>query len=392
MIPSSKYFFKKTNWLIALIVEGLSPLLRWYARHRSMGVVSDPRSWKRALILGDNHIGDILYRTSSLEALKRGLPDCDFYYLTAQNTAVLLDGNPAICAVLPWARSDSQLDILPNHEAALKILNFDAVLSTNVIRYWPELALAVRLGIPNRVGYVYKGFSGWVTHPMPIHYPQPYPLYFQGYVAALTRQAPTWSLVPRLYPGPADQEEAEGVWMRVGLDARRPVLACFMTTRQMLGTLPMHLIGNILCEVKRQTDAQVLLLGAKEDASILEQANRRYGLDASILAGSLKLQALSIFLGRCDAVVSTDSGPRHLANAVEAPVFFFRNLRSSCIETGRYVASETDLCPERLEYLGNHAHGHELSGISCSFSACQVIEALRKRSGRDRMRCEVEVM
>lgn len=368
--------------MLALLVEGLAPLLRVYARHRCIGSVSDPRSWKRVLVLGDNHIGDILYRTCSLEVLKQGLPDCAFYYLAAQNTAVLLENNPAIRDILPWARSDSRLDILPCHMADLKAFKFDAVLSTNVIRYWPELVLAVRLGIPNRVGYVYKGFSGWVTHPMPIDYPQSYPAYFRGYVAALTKQAPTWPLRPRLYSTAADQDEAEDIWKQLDLNSRSPLLACFMTTRQPIGALPKGLIGEILLEVRRQLDVQILLMGAKDDASILEQTNREYGLDAKVLAGSLKLRTLSVVLGRCDAVVTTDSGPRHLANTMAVPVFFFRNLRSACVETGCYVVSETDLCPPTLEHLGNGEHVSVLSNIPRLASACQIVEVLKKRSGR----------
>jgi len=379
MFLSSKQFVEKSNWLIALMVEGLAPVFRAYALRKCGRAASNPHSWKRALVVGDNHIGDILYRTCSLAALKQGLPDCEFYYLTAANTAVLLEGNPAIRAVLPWARSDSPLDLLPCHEAELKALGFDAVLSTNAVRYWPELALAVRLGIPNRVGYVYKGFSGWVTHPMPIRYPQSYPAYFRGYVAALTGQEPTWPLRPRLYPRPADQEEAEGVWQQLRLDTQRPTLACFMTTRQRIGALPMNLMGGILREVRQQTGAQILLMGAKDDAAILEQTNRQYGLEAGILAGSLGLRAIPSFLKHCDAVLTSDSGPRHLANAAEVPVFFFRNLWFSSVEAGCYAGTEVDLCPSDIQRLGEAQHRLVLAQMEPIYVASRVVSGLRNK-------------
>ncbi len=377
--PQYSAFHRKTNWLAALVCECLAPLLRAYAHRRCGKTVSDPRSWEKALLLGDNHIGDILYRTCSLDALKRGLPQCDFYYLTDPNTAVLLEGNPAIRSVLPWARSDSTRDLLPCHLTELKAFRFDAVLSTNPIRYWPELALAVSLGAPNRAGYTHKGFSGWVTHPMPIRYPQPFPAYFRDYVAALTGQAPVWPLRPRLYPRASDQEAARVAWEKLEPDSRRPVLACFMTTRQPLGALPMELIGPILQEIKRQANAQLLLMGTTADASLLEQVNRRYGLDAQVLAGTLGLGALSAFLGHCDAVLTTDSGPRHLANAAGVPVFFFRNLWSSCVETGCYTVTETDLCPRGLERLSDAEQRRVLSGISPGVPAGQVVQKLRRQ-------------
>ena len=141
----------------------------------------------------------MLYRTASLDALKAGLPDCDFYYLTAPATAEILAGQPSLKAVLPFARSESALDLSDDHRAALRDLRFDAALSTNTGSYWTWLLLAIRLGIPNRVGYTHKGFSGWVTHPVPMRYPQSFSSYFRDYVAHLTAQDPTWSLRPRIH-------------------------------------------------------------------------------------------------------------------------------------------------------------------------------------------------
>lgn len=377
-IPLFSAFHKKSNWAAAVVCELMSPVLRGYARSRCKGRVSGPGTWRRVLLVGDNHIGDILYRTCSLEALKRGLPECDLYYLAAANTAVLLEGNPAIHKILPWARSDSPLDLLPEHKAELKALEFDAVLSTNAVRYWPELALAVSLGVPNRVGYVHKGFTGWVTHAMPLRYPQSYPGYFRDYVAALTVQEPTWPLRPRLYSSAADDSEVERVWGRLALRADQPVVACFMTTRQPLGVLPMELIGNSVRSIVRQSGAQVILMGAKDDAALLEQANQQYGLDARVLAGSLGLRALSVFLGRCSAVLTTDSGPRHLANAAGVPVFFFRNLWSSCVETGGYVDSEVDLCPAGLQRQGVARQSLVLSQLSPDEVAARVVGGLKR--------------
>ena len=382
VVPRFSVFRRKTNWVVALVCEMMAPVLRAYARRRCAGAVSDPRSWARVLLVGDNHIGDILYRSCSLEALKQGLPECEFYYLAAENTAPLLEGNPALRAVLPWARSDSPLDLLPCHEAELKALRFDAVLSTNAIRYWPELLLALRLKVPNRVGYTYKGFSGWVTHPMPIDYPQSYPAYFRGYVAALTGQAPSWPLRPRIYPTITDKAEVEVVWGRLGLEPGRPVLACFLTTRQGLGCLPPGMIGEALLEIKRRSMYEIVLMGAKQDAAVLNSVNEKYGLGARVLAGELGLRALSVFLARCAAVLTTDSGPRHLANAAGIPVFFFRNLWSSCVETGCYSDTELDLCPPGIERLDDAGQRHVLEAISPLGVAARVVGGLCAKVGQ----------
>ena len=122
-------------------------------------------------------------------------------------------------------------------------------------------------------------------------------------------------------------------------------------------------------------------MGAKTDCEILNEVNRRFDLRAGVIAGTLGLQSLSVFLGRCTAVLTTDSGPRHLANAAGTPVFFFRNLWSSFVETGCYVDSETDLCPPDLQRLGAPRQRQILEGITPSEVASRVIEGILQKCG-----------
>jgi ADP-heptose:LPS heptosyltransferase len=339
--PSSRPFRKKTNWLIALAVEAAGPVLRLRARART-GPPSKPAQWRKALILGDNHIGDLLYRSASLERLKAGLPECEFHYLAAPGSSDVLQGNPALAAIHPWLRSDSPLDMTPEHFAALKAMQFDAALSTNCIKYWPELLLALRLGIPNRVAYEYKGFSGWSTRPIPIRYPQPYPVYFRNYVAALTGQKPDWPLRPVIHATERDRLDADALW--ASLDRGKPAIACFPTGRQPVGIWPAAHFAETLRALRQKSNVHVLLCGAAGDEPILSGLNKQFGLEADIVAGSLGVRALSCFLRRCALVLAADSGPRHIANAAGIPVFFVRNVNSNAIETGVYVDTETDLC------------------------------------------------
>jgi heptosyltransferase-2 len=339
--PRSKPFHKKTNWLIALGVEAGGPLLRLQARLKT-GPPSPPAQWRKALIIGDNHIGDLLYRSASLERLKAGLPECEFHYLTAPGSAEVLQGNPALTAIHPWVRSDSPLDLTAEHFATLKEMRFDAALSTNCIKYWPELLLAIRLGIPNRAGYEYKGFSGWSTRPIPIQYPQPFAAYFRDYVAALTGQKAGWPPRPVIHASERDRLDAEALWK--SLDRGRPITACFPTSRQPTGIWPVSRFGETLRALRKKCDTHILLCGAASDEAILSGINKQYDLDADTVPGSLNIRALSCFLRRCAVVLTADSGPRHIANAACVRVFFVRNVWFNAVEAGVYVDSETDLC------------------------------------------------
>ena len=379
MIPSKAPFRRKANWLLALVVEAGSPAMKRYARGRTGNGTLPPKSWKRALILGDNHIGDVLYRSCSLCSLKSGLPDCEFYYLAESGTADILAGNPYLKAVLPWARSDSRLDLSPEHMRELKALSFDAALCTSCIRYWPELLLSLRLGIPNRVAYTYKGFSGWVTHPIHICYPKPFPAYFADYVATLTGNSVVDDLRPQVFPSASSETEAENVANRIGLTLSDTAIAFFLTTRQHIAVWPLARFAQLFELISNKLGAKVVLVGAAKDKTFLDAVSFGSSVRPYVCAGELSLSGLAAFLKRCALVVTTDSGPRHIANAVGTKVLFFRNGSASEVETGKYCSNETDLMPPG-EFLSERSQIDILRHIDPVEVLQHIVQALKSGS------------
>jgi ADP-heptose:LPS heptosyltransferase len=228
-------------------------------------------------------------------------------------------------------------------------MRFDAALCTNCIKYWPDLLLALRLGIPNRAGYIYKGFSSWVTHPILIRYPQPFSAYFRDYVATLTRQKPDWPLRPVIYTNQNDEAEAEALWTRLHLDRHPHVTASFITSRQPSGVWPAGKFGETLRALRRKRETHIVLCGAAADEPLLASVNKDFGLEADVVAGSLGIRALCCFLRRCTVVLAADSGPRHISNAAGVPILFVRNVWFNAVEAGAYVDTEIDLCPQPLD-------------------------------------------
>ncbi len=190
-----------------------------------------------------------------------------------------------------------------------------------------------------------KGFSSLVTHPIPIRRPQPYPAYFRDLVAHLTAQAPDWPIRPLVYPDATHEHEASTAWESLALRGR-PVVAAFVTSRQPSGVWPLAKFGETLRALHQRVDCETLLLGSSADEPVLTALREREQLPSRVVAGMLTLPALVAFLRRCRAALTTDSGPRHLANAAEIPVFFVPNLAVGKIETGRYLDTETDLAPD----------------------------------------------
>ena len=345
-------FRQKRNLALGIASEIAAPLLRPIASSLSKGKVSPPSKWRKGLIIAHNHIGDVLYRTPSLQRLRDGLPQCEWSFLTTPSSAEILKGNPNVAEIIPWNDGEHSWDIDRAHRKELAARNFDVVLCTNTLRHYPDLILSAKLGIPNRVGFAHKGLSGLITHPVAIDFPSPFAAYFRALVADVIGDTPDWSLTPEIFLDEVASSEAQRVIGSMGLTGVRPVVACCLTTRQPHGNWPVEFMVRALLEARATTDMDIVLCGTPGDRERLNSIAATLGGSVYVAAGDLSLRGFGAFLRECTALFTLDSGPRHLGNAVGTKVLFARNMSHSHIEAGKYCATETDLAPEG-EYLSD---------------------------------------
>jgi ADP-heptose:LPS heptosyltransferase len=366
-------FRRKRNLLLGAASEIAGPLLRPLARAATRAAPSGPHEWRRGLILGHNHIGDVLYRTASLATLHAALPNCEWSYLTSPTSAPILEDNPDIDEILPWGRGLDAWDIDSSHRKQLQARRFDVALCTNTLRHYPDLILATRLGIPNRVGFTHKGLSALVTHPVPIEFPSPYPAYFRSMVGDICGAAPTWPLAPQIFVSDDDRDEAALALRLAGIMPGAPLLACSLTSRQHHGNWPVRSMISVLREARSASDFQIALCGSRDDAPLLMSLAAGLGEGVKVMAGKLSLRGFAALLELSNALFTLDSGPRHIGNAVGTRVVFARNMSASQIETGKYCATETDIAPSG-EYL-NDSEIETLAGRFSPTDAAKIISA-----------------
>jgi heptosyltransferase II len=374
---SRKPFLRLHNYLLGCASELCAPILRGATRRLVPGQKSPPASWKRGLIISHTRIGDVLFRTCSLEQLKKGLPDCEWYYLAAPDSAEVLRGNPFLASVLPLCDSAGCLRLLPGAAEELRAMKLEVALCTNPNTYWQDHKVALAAKIPNRIGFVHRGLSGLVTSAVSCNYPSPWAGYFRQIVAQVTGVAPDWPLIPMMYASQEDERLALAQWKKMGLPGDAPVVACFMTTREASHVWPKDCYQATLKLVRENSGAHIVLSGSKQDASMLGEFAARCGVPCKVMAGELGLGGLFCFLKKCSAVLSPDSGPRHIANAAGTPVVFMRNLFCSKIETGRYCQNEIDLSPD-AEFVPVDEQETLLRRVSPALVAQTILQLLRR--------------
>jgi heptosyltransferase-2 len=332
-------FRRHRNRIAAYLSEWIRPFLQGYAYWKAPQKPSRPDSWRRIVLLGANHIGDVLWLTPSIPTLARGFPKAEILMVTSPPAAEILAHNPYLTRVISSREPSPRLI----SASALRALDADAVVCYDTSAAWRFLLTALHAGIPNRAGYIHKGFSGWVTHPIALRFPQPHPAYFRDLVSQLTGIAGPDSLYPCIYPEADDQRQADEWFAQCKSDAHRLYIACFPFGRQAGANLPSQFFSQVLHQLHRHIRCHVILAGAPSDQRPLESLAAQIEAPCTVLAGTLNLRALSLILKRCAFVLTADSGPRHIANAVKAPVAFVPHRLAREVETGVYVPTELAL-------------------------------------------------
>ncbi|HZS94579.1 MAG TPA: glycosyltransferase family 9 protein [Chloroflexota bacterium] len=104
------------------------------------------------------------------------------------------------------------------------------------------------------------------------------------------------------------------------LDAeRRPWIGIHPGSRSPARRWPAESFAAVADEFARRYGAAIVITGSRDEAEVAHQVACRMDTRALVLAGETSIGGLAAVIGRLDLFVSNDTGPAHLAEAVDTP-------------------------------------------------------------------------
>jgi lipopolysaccharide heptosyltransferase II len=102
----------------------------------------------------------------------------------------------------------------------------------------------------------------------------------------------------------------------------RPLVAIHPAGGRAIKQWPAERFAAVARALARSVGARVLLTGADADRALVEEvaAALRPDVDVHVIAGDVDLPVLAAVLARCHLLVTGDTGPMHLAAAVDTPI------------------------------------------------------------------------
>ncbi len=305
------------------------------ARQRKQQQPLTPHTFhpRRILVIRVDLIGDLVMSLTALHALHQSYPDAEIDLLGLPSSVAIVREDPEISHIFSydpnvWRRPQALLSMKNWREGwqlyrRLRARRYDLAISLygNVAALLAVLSRATR-----RVGYRRESYVGFMTDGIAGQHWQPrdhkhevdYCLELAQAAGATVTPA---DRVPHLFVGPKARHEIDQMIQNAGLLAERPLVVCHVSSNNgQSKRWPVSYWATLIDRLIQERAAQVILTGAPGDLALIQQVMSRMRNQPLNFAGKTNLTQLAALMQRADLVISGDSGPMHIAEAVDAPL------------------------------------------------------------------------
>ncbi|MDN3504957.1 MAG: lipopolysaccharide heptosyltransferase II [Rhabdochlamydiaceae bacterium] len=295
-------------------------------------------NYEKIIVRMPNWIGDLVMATPILHDLRYAFPKAHIAVLCVNPVAQILKKDPNINQIITFDRLPKKLDRLRGGEVIEKISkeNFDlGVLLTNSISsaYWfYKAGVKQRLGFGKGARRVFLNFRAYEPDDIQSRHQ------VMTYKQILARVGlPPSSAKPMLYIT-KDEKLAVKKFINpkfskvVGINpgAAYGSAKCWLPKR--FAKVAKDLIDN-------DDEVQVIFFGTQETFKMCEEICNELGPRVVNLCGKTTIRELAALISQCKAFLTNDSGPMHMAAAIQVPLLALFGSTSD-VKTGPYQWGE----------------------------------------------------
>jgi heptosyltransferase II len=262
----------------------------------------------RILIIRLSSFGDIILTEPITAVLRKTYPDAEIDFLTSQQYASLPRMFPNISTVFSWNKDKESLDVLKERKYDL-VLDLHAKLQSFLIRH--------RLGAPKNLTYNKK--HGLRTRIVNKLTKQTIGSTTELYASVLDKMGIPYKL-PRPVIIPLRQKDP---LMREAFnekrESRRIFVGVFPGANHITKIYPIEQMSAVLSSLPEDWKACFVFMGGNQEKTINTILKKSVKYPSIDLTGQLDFLNLAYIVNELDLVISMDSGPMHMAAALEKP-------------------------------------------------------------------------
>ncbi len=285
---------------------------------------------KKILIINPFGIGDVLFTTPVIKALKVKYPDSFIGYWSNLRVEPLLKKDPLINRVFALSRGDLKKKYQESFFAGvacffkfirvIKNERFDLCLDFSLDHRYSLLAKIA--GIRQRIGFNYKGRGRFLTQALMLEsYTGRHVVeYYSGLLEFLDIPVEDKNLALTVLP--ADESKAKKILALAGLKEGDCLVSIFPGAGGSWGKdagikhWPQAKFAQTADQLIDRRGVKIILLGDETEQKISETVRHLMRNPAVDLTGKTSLEILPAIIKKCDLVITNDGGPMHMAVAL----------------------------------------------------------------------------
>lgn len=273
---------------------------------------------RRILIVNVNWLGDTLFVTPFIRAVRENYKDAYIAVLTHPRCCAILEGNPHIDETILYDEKKEHKSIFRKFSiiAHLRSKKFDAAF---ILRESLSRTMILFLsGIPQRIGYETKRANFLLTRKIklrkrPMHKVE----HFLNIAKAMgieVRSRDYEFTISR-----DDMQRAQKLLEEHGVKGEK-FIAFNPGGNWDLKRWPYENFAHLGDEIQKRFHVKVVLTGAEKDVGLTQKISELMGHKPIIVCGKTDLKTLGALFHIAACVVSNDSGPMHIAVAARTKV------------------------------------------------------------------------
>lgn len=289
----------------------------------------DLENVNRILVISLHKIGDVLFSTPAIRALKERFPQAELSVWVKSRGREVLENNPYVDEILVFdnisvARGFEDINHF-NLTGRLKFLSeirkqkFDVVV--DLVGTWGTNLYSFLSGTPLRFGFDQHGFGFLLTKiTSPVegrHLRQNY----LDVVRTMGINSSHEDLVMEL--SLSEKEFAEKFMIDHSLNNNDFLVGIHpgagWDTKKWL---PAH-FAQLADLLVKETDAQIVFFGNKDEAELVRVILRQMKSKPKVMCGKLSLREMAAVIDQCHLFLGNDTGPTYIAEALKIPVGIF---------------------------------------------------------------------
>lgn len=285
----------------------------------------------RILVIRPDHIGDVLLVTPALRLLRQAFPDSEITALVGPWSEAVLANNPHVDCILTcnfpgFDRSQRRSGVRAYQQLwqdAQWLRNEDYQLALNLREdFWWGAALAAFAGIPYVWGFNVPECAPFLTQTLPAkgdEHQAASNLRLAQAAAAIVAEIEDVGTHLQ-FDFTIEDEQAAGAMLHAAeLPSHAKLIAIHPGSGAPVknwAASGWHAVGNMLAQ---DSDVHFLVTAGPAERILAQEAAAGLPRDRTILVEQVSLGVLAALYARCALVMGPDSGPLHLAVAVDTP-------------------------------------------------------------------------